>query len=105
RRGAARGRRRAREPGRTAAERPGAASRTRRAIRQRRGIRLQHEAPARTRHQRREAVDRVGGTIAALTVLSPEFPAMPSFRLLSILASFTFVASSALAAVPVPKPP
>jgi D-alanyl-D-alanine carboxypeptidase (penicillin-binding protein 5/6) len=30
---------------------------------------------------------------------------MPSFRLLSILASFTFVASSALAAVPVPKPP
>jgi len=30
---------------------------------------------------------------------------MPSFRLLSILASFTLVASSALAAVPVPKPP
>jgi len=30
---------------------------------------------------------------------------MPSFRLLSILVSFTLVASSALAAVPVPKPP
>ena len=30
---------------------------------------------------------------------------MPSFRLMSILASFTLVAHGALAAVPVPKPP
>ena len=30
---------------------------------------------------------------------------MPSFRLISILATFTLVANGALAAVPVPKPP